>query len=232
MKYNIAICDDNSADITFISSIVSEWAKMQGNIISIKTFSSAESFLFSYVDCKDYDILLLDIEMGGINGVQLAKEIRKSNEAVQIVFITGYSDYVTDGYDVSALHYLVKPVDKEKLFEVLSRAALKVMKNERNLMLDLSNETVRIPFHEISFLEVRQNYVTIHAKQDYTVKKTLGEFEVELDERFYRTGRSFIINLTYIQRITKTEVYLSNGSIIPLPRGQYETLNRAIIKYI
>lgn len=232
MKYNIAICDDNPADIAFISSIVNEWAKIQDNFVSIKTFSSAESFLFNYVDYKDYDILLLDIEMGRINGVQLAKEIRKSNEAVQIVFITGYSDYVADGYDVSALHYLVKPVDKEKLFEVLSRAALKVKKNERNLMLDLSNETVRIPFHEISFLEVRQNYVTIHAKQDYTVKKTLGEFEAELDERFYRTGRSYIINLTYIQRITKTEVYLSNSSIIPLPRGQYEPLNRAIIKYM
>lgn len=229
MNYNIGICDDNSIDINYISSLVREWAKEQNNIVNIRTFSSAEAFLFHYAQDKNYDILLLDIEMENMNGVQLAKSVRKDSETVQIVFITGYSDYVSDGYDVSALHYLIKPVHREKLFEVLNRAAQRIKKNERVLMLELSNETVLVPFHEIRFLEVRQNYVTVHSKQDYVVKKTLGEFESELDDRFYRAGRSFIINLTHIQRITKKEVFLSDGSVIPLPRGQYEALNRAVI---
>lgn len=232
MNYRIAICDDSPADLDYISLLVNEWAEKSRCTVSIKTFSSAESFLFYYTDDKNYDILLLDIEMGGINGIQLAKEIRRDNEAVQIVFITGYSDYITEGYDVSALHYLVKPVHKEKLLEVLERAVQKIKKNERILILELPDEMVRIPLYEIRYLEVQQNYVTIHAKNNYTIKKTLREFELELDERFYRAGRSFIINLLYIERVSKTEVYLSDGSVIPLPRGQYEPLNRAIISHI
>ena len=71
--------------------------------------------------------------------------------------------------------------------------------------------------------------MTVHGKQDYTVKKTLGEFETELDERFFRVGRGCIVNLTFIQRVTRTEITLSDGTILPLPRGMYEPLNRAII---
>ncbi|WP_058302821.1 LytR/AlgR family response regulator transcription factor [Gorillibacterium timonense] len=231
MNYHIAICDDSTTDQEYISVLVADWAKASGNSVTIKAYSSAEAFLFHYADDKNFDILLLDIEMGGMDGVQLAKEVRRDNEAVQIVFITGYSDYVTEGYDVSALHYLMKPVHKEKLVDVLKRATQKIKKNGRVLHLELSGEMVRIPFYEIRYLEVRQNYVTIHAKQDYTVKKTLGEFEAEFDDRFYRAGRSFLVNLTYIQRVTKTEVYLSDGTGIPLPRGQYEPLNRAIISH-
>lgn len=231
MNYHIAICDDSTTDLDYISVLVTDWAKVSGNTVNIKAFPSAEAFLFTYQDDKNFDILLLDIEMGGMDGVQLAKEVRRDNETIQIVFITGYSDYVTEGYEVSALHYLMKPVQKEKLFEVLERAVQKIKKNERVLRLELSGEMICIPFYEIRYLEVLQNYVTIHAKQDYTVKRTLGEFEVEFDDRFYRAGRSFIVNLTYIQRVTKTEIYLFDGSEIPLPRGQYEPLNRAIISH-
>lgn len=231
MNYQIAICDDDPADLDYLSVLVRGWGRQTGNMADIKTYPSAEAFLFDYADDKSFDLLLLDIEMGGMDGVRLAKEVRRGNEAVQIVFVTGYSDYVAEGYDVSALHYLMKPVQREKLFEVLERAAQKIRKNERALMLALSGERVRVPFYEIRYLEVCQNYVTVHARQTYTVKKTLGEFEAELDDRFYRAGRSFIVNLTCIQRVTKTDVYLADGTQIPLPRGQYEPLNRAIIAH-
>jgi len=232
MKYKIAICDDMEQDIRYISSAVSDWADREGMAVEVETFPSAESFLFRYAEQKDYDILLLDIEMKEINGVELARRIRRENDAVQIVFITGYTDYISEGYDVSALHYLMKPLSAEKLHEVLNRAVVKIEKNERSLFLTLSGETVRIPIYEIKYLEVQQNYVTIHAKSDYTVKKTLGEFEKELDERFYRMGRSYIVNLSFIDRITKASVYLADGAVIPLPRGQYEPLNRAFIRVI
>jgi len=90
---------------------------------------------------------------------------------------------------------------------------------------------VRIPFYEIRYLDVHQNYVTIHAKVDYTVKRTLSDFEQELDGRFCRVGRAMILNLNYIQRVTKAEVRLSDGTVLPLPRGAYEALNRAIITH-
>ena len=192
---------------------------------------SPESFLFQYAEQKDYDILLLDIEMQSMNGVALAKSIRKENDAVQIVFITGYTDYIAEGYDVAALHYLIKPVSEDKLHEVLNRAAIKIRKNEKALFLSSSGEAVRIPLYEIKYLEVQKNYVTIHAKNNYTVKKTLGALEQELDERFYRMARSYIVNLSYIDRISKSDVFLSDGTVLPLPRGQYEPLNRAFIKH-
>lgn len=231
MTYKIAICDDESSVIEYISSIVADWETKSNHNVVLHTFSSAESFLFSYEDENDYDILLLDIEMGEMDGVSLAKAIRKKNETVQIVFITGYSEYISEGYEVAALHYLMKPVKPEKLFEVLNRATEKLEKNERILTLSLSGETVRIPLHEIAYIDVNGNYITLHGKEDYTVKKTLGDIQKELDERFFKVGRSCIVNLNMVQRVTKTDCYLSNGSSLPLPRGAYESLNRAIISF-
>ena len=229
MRCKIAICDDFEQDAKYIASAVNKWAEKERILLEVEVFPSADSFLFHYADHKDFDIMLLDIEMPSMSGIELAKKIRLENDAVQIIFITGFIDYIAEGYDVAALHYLMKPLSEDKLSEVLNRAVLKIRKNEKSLFLSISGEMLRIPIYQIKYLEVQQNYVTVHAKKDYTVKKTLGEFESELDERFYRIGRSFIVNLSCIDKITKNSVHLSDGSVIPLPRGQYESLNKAFI---
>lgn len=133
---------------------------------------------------------------------------------------------------MAALHYLVKPVSREKLFAVLDRAWEKHRRNARCLNLELSGELVRLPLYEVRYLDVHQNYVTVHARQDYTVKRTLGEFEAQLDEGFLRVGRGDdLLNLKQIRRVTKKEVVLAEyGTVLPLPRGAYEPLNRAIIE--
>lgn len=231
MAYRIAICDDSVTDALYVQEILTAWATKRQIEVQTEVFPCAENFLFHYAEDKDYDILLLDIEMGAMDGVTMAKRVRQDNEAVQIVFITGYSDYIAEGYEVAALHYLMKPVNKEKLLTVLDRALEKRKQNERFLYLELSGEMVRLPFYEIRYLDVHQNYVTVHGKRDYTVKRTLGDFEKELDDRFSRVGRGMILNLKYIQRVTKTEVRLSDGTILSLPRGAYEPLNRAIIAH-
>lgn len=231
MAYRIAICDDNLTGASYVQDSLNIWAVKKQMEIQSEIFPSAESFLFQYADDKAYDILLLDIEMGAMDGVTMAKRVRQDNEMVQIVFITGYSDYIAEGYEVEALHYLMKPVNQEKLFSVLDRAMEKRNQNERCLNLELSGEMVRIPLYEIRYLDVHANYVTIHGKQEYTVKRTLSDFEKELDNRFYRVGRGMILNLKYIQRVSKTDVYLSDGTVLSLPRGAYEKLNRAIIAY-
>ena len=229
MNYNIAICDDSDADRQYISDIVSRWAEDKGHTVQISFFSSAENFLFHYADKTDYDILLLDIEMGAMDGVAMAKKLRLDNDTVQIVFITGYSDYISEGYEVAALHYLMKPVKEDKLFSVLDRAVDKLSKNEKVLNFEIGGEMVRIPVYQIRYADVSGNYVTIHACDDLTVKMTLGELEKELDDRFFRVGRSAIVNLTQISRVTKTEIKLNDGVTLPLPRGAYEGVNRAII---
>ena len=231
MACRVAIVDDSETDAVFVKDILTDWASIRQLGVKAEVFPSAESFLFHYAEDKAWDILLLDIEMGAMDGVTMAKRVRRDNESVQIVFITGYSDYIAEGYEVAALHYLMKPVSREKLMSVLDRALDKRRQKERCLILESAGELVRIPFYDIRYLDVRQNYVTVHAKGNYTVKRTLGDFEKELDHRFCRVGRSLIVNLNCIQRVTKTEVRLSDDTVLPLPRGAYEPLNRAIIQH-
>lgn len=229
MKYKIAICDDSDTDRQYILNMVQGWADSLGIRVETDTFSSAENFLFHYAEKSDYDILLLDIEMGGMDGVTMAKTVRRSNETVQIIFITGYSDYIAEGYEVAALHYLMKPVEPGKLLTVLDRAAEKLAKNEKTLFFELGGEMARVPIYQVRYADVQGNYVTIHAQEDVTVKMTLRELETQLDERFYRVGRSCIVNITQISRVTKTDIRLADGTSIPLPRGAYDGINRAII---
>jgi len=226
---HIAICDDDRAAVELIRSFVTDWATAHNIQVHIDTFPSAEAFLFHYTDHKSYDILLLDIEMGDINGVDLAKTVRAGDREVQIIFITGYSDYIADGYDVEALQYLMKPVNAEKLHATLDRAAEKLKKNTAALFFDLPDGMVRIPLYEIRYIEVQSNYVTIHADTDVSAKTTLSAVEAKLDDGFFRVGRSFIVALRYIRKVTKTEVILDGGVSVPLSRGLYEPLNRAII---
>ncbi len=229
MNYKIAICDDSAEDRQYVSGMAERWASARGYGLHCDRFSSAEQFLFHYADESDYDILLLDIEMGAMDGVTMAKQIRRKNDSVQILFITGYSDYISEGYEVAALHYLMKPVKEEKLFSVLDRAAEKLAKNEKVLTFDVGGEIIRVPIYRIRYADVQGNYVTVHGETELTVKMTLSELERQLDNRFYRVGRSAIVNLTKISRVTKTEIRLSNGTGIALPRGAYEGINRAII---
>lgn len=230
-NYKIAVCDDEADQIQYLASLVASWGRERGALLRIEPFASAEEFWFRYAQEKDFDILLLDIEMGRMNGVELARNVRRENKEVQIVFVTGYMDYISDGYDVEALHYLLKPVTPEKLYAVLERAAKRLKARGKCIFLSAGEETVRLPLYEIRYLEVRQNYVTVHAGQEYTVKKTLRELEQELDGSFFRTGRSYIVNLRFVKKIARTDVYLTGGEVVPLSRGLYDRMNQALISY-
>lgn len=224
----IAICDDDRTQSEYIRSRVLSWAAQNDTAVTVGMYASARALLFE--DYKAYAIFLLDIEMAGMNGIELAKIIRQHHETAVIVFITGYADYIAEGYDVSALHYLMKPLNSEKLFAVLDKAVHTLGRSERCLMLEVSGETYRVPLREIRYLEVSGNYVTIHAKQDIRIKQTLAQLHAQLDDRFTKTGRSHLVNIAYIRRITKTDVYLSSGEAVPLSRGAYEAVNRAVIE--
>lgn len=231
--YKIAVCDDNPADAGYVADVIRRWAQARAVLMEIERFPSAEAFWFQYEENRCYDILFLDIEMEpeGMNGIELAAKLRENDSSIQLVFVTGYMDYIADGYDVEALHYLLKPVTEEKLGSVLARALARVKAREKELFLQTTDGSVRVLNSEIRYLEVQRNYVTIHAAEEYTVKRTLGDLEKELDESFFRTGRSFIVNLRFVRKITKTQVFLKDGAQVPLSRGLYEGINRAMIQY-
>ncbi|MBQ8524295.1 MAG: response regulator transcription factor [Clostridia bacterium] len=229
MFLNIAICDDDSAVSEYLEHEVSAWADRAGNAWKISSFPSAEAFLFDYSENKSVDVLLLDIEMPGMNGMELARHLRDAKAALQIIFITGYSDYIFEGYDVSALHYLMKPVSRDKLWSVLDRAAALLERSEKKIILEGSGTSSLVPISEIRYIEVIGNYVTVYADRQYTVKATLASIESQLDEAFFRAGRSYIINLDRVRRAAKKEVTLTTGELVPLARGVYEKLMNAII---
>ncbi len=227
MTYHIALCDDDAVQREYLADLVSTWAAEAGFDVRLALFPSGEAFLAR--DLGQFSILLLDIEMPGMDGITLARGVRERNETAVIVFITGYAEYIAEGYDVSALHYLMKPVDKSKLFSVLEKAVKTLDKNGKLLPLELGGELVMLPLRDLRYIEVQGNYVTFHGKQAYKVKMPLVEARALLDERFFRTGRSFLVNLHYVRKVTKTDVYLATGEQIPLSRGLYESINRALI---
>lgn len=227
----IAVCDDNEADVAFVVSLIEKWKKEMMLPLQIESFLSAEAFLFAYETDRKYDLLFLDIEMEGMSGVELAKKLRGMGARLQLVFITGYMEYISEGYDVEALHYLMKPVTEIKLTEVLNRALERIKTRERELMLSLPDGIVKLPLYDIRYIEVSKNYVSVHTGETFRVKKTLNELETELDDGFFRVHRSYIVGLRFIKKITKTEVILKDGTVVPLSRKMYNDLNQAMIRY-
>ena len=227
----IAVIDDRPADRDYIAALVSRWAKDRDTAVTAVPFPSAEAFLFDYSEDKNFDILLLDIEMGAINGVELAKTVRAENDAVQMVFITGFPDFIAEGYEVSALHYLMKPVDRDKLFSVLDRAAANLEKAERRLRVTFERRTDYVPFSKILYLEAQKQYVRIVTeREEYRMKASLAETAAQLDEYFFPCQRSFIVNLRHVARILPDRVVLKNGAEVPISRGMAEKIGREIIR--
>lgn len=230
MVLHIGICDDEESQRNFLEEQVKFWAQNKEIEVKITCFSSAEAFLFHYELDPTYQILLLDIEMLQMNGVELARKIRRENKEIQIIFISGYQEYIADGYEVEALNYLLKPVQSLKLYEVLNRALTKLSLAERALIIETGAESVRVPLYAIRYVDVFRNYVTIHATKELRLKTTLSKLAQELDERFFRVGRSAIVNLQSIHRVTKTDIFLTDGARVPLPRGYYDKVHQAMIE--
>ncbi len=231
MKLKLAICDDEQNQIEYIASLVSSWGANEGHTCEVRSFHSAEAFLFAYEDDKAYDILLLDIEMGRMNGVDLAKTIRQFNDTIQIVFITGFPDFIGEGYEVSALHYLMKPVSEEKLHMVLNKAAANLAKAEKRLCVTFDRQVDYVPLSQITYIEAQKQYVEIHTTENcYRMKSSLSEMESKLDEYFFKCQRSFIVNLRYITRIKNDCVMLKNGTEVPISRGMSEKIGKEIIR--
>lgn len=230
MTYEIAICDDEEKQRVYIKSLVERWLRQTFHHVKIQEYASSEQFLFE----QAYDrtqILFLDIEMEKMDGIALAREIRKHNRQLQIIFVTRYMEYIQEGYDVEALHYLLKPVSQEKIESVLDRAVERLKTADAVLLVESGGEVLRLPLKEIRFIESNQNYNIIHADNDYEVRGTLSELEAKLDEAFVRVGRSYLVNLNYVRRIGKTELILNTGEKLLVPRGSYKKLNEAFIKY-
>ncbi len=233
MEYRIAVCDDQPAQLENLTKKLSLYAEARHIKFYIQTYPSAEAFLFDFSENRNFDLLFLDIEMAGMNGIQLARKIRAENETVQLCFITGYPDYMNQGYDVNALHYLLKPVSVEKLFEVCDRFLKSTETQPRFFLFSLGKEVVRVYEKDLYYGEAQGHYMLLHTRQrELKLRTTVPELEKQLGEGFFRPSRSFLVNLRYVTRITKTEILLEQGVAVPLGKGMFDQANTALIAFL
>lgn len=233
MDYSVAIVDDVLQDREYIAGLVYLWAQEKGHTVTLKTFPSSEAFLFAREESKKTEMLLLDIEMGAMNGVELAKELRQvqKDTMLQLVFITGFPDFIAEGYEVDALHYLIKPVVPAKLFSVLDKAVTNLAKVEKHLRVTYDRRMDFIPLSKIYYIEAQRQYVLIHAEDgEYRMKTSLAETKGALDEYFFQCQRSFLVNLRYVVQVKNDCVILKNGIEVPIGRGMAEKVGKEIIK--
>lgn len=231
MKLKIAICDDEQKQIEYLKFAVEAWAEQKHHSVAVSTFLSAEAFLFEYDEDKSFDILLLDVEMDSISGIDLAQRIRKDNMRAEIIFITSHFEFYGEGYEVDALHYLIKPVSVEKLEAVLDKAVGKLQTEPPSVVIVSEGETIKIPETDILYVEAFKHYIMIYTKvKEYTVKESISAFGERLSEGFFKIHRSYIVSLRYITKIARTAVMVG-GVELPLARGKYDEVNMAFIKY-
>ncbi|MCL2572119.1 MAG: LytTR family DNA-binding domain-containing protein [Defluviitaleaceae bacterium] len=229
MDIRIALCDDEKQQRDYLTLLLRKWNPKA----HIEAFESAESFKMMREEKTPHDILLLDIQMGGQDGVSLAKELRAANEELIIIFITGVPDFIQEGYDVAALHYLMKPVNESKLFTVLDRAVSQVSITPKPLLLPVEGETVKLSFGDILYIESFAHYLeVVTVSGTITVKMPTYKLEQLLSDEFIRCHRSYLVNMRHISKITKTDITLDNGKFVPLSRRMQSSVSETFIAYI
>lgn len=230
MTYRIAVCDDETEQAERLKTAATAWAEKNRVGCEIECFPSAEAFLFACGNGGSFEILLLDVEMGGMNGIALAAKLRASGCRAEIIFITSHFEFAGEGYEVDALHYLIKPVAEEKLFAVLTRAAEKLAEEPASVLILCEGETVKLFEPDILYAEAFLHELAIHTKTGiYRTRENISGFAQRVGEDFFRVHRSYLVNLHGIIRIGRSSVTLEGGAEIPLARGKYDEVNRAFI---
>lgn len=227
----IAICDDEEVQRIFLSDHIKEWAKNRMTTLEVSCFPNGESLLFAWED-EAFDLLILDIEMGTLSGVELARKIRIENKELPILFITGYEKYMAQGYEVAVLHYLLKPVRKEKLFEALGRT-LQRQKPEEKLTFPTTEGHILFPASHIWYVEAMGHDCLLCVTEDkWQVRMSMGEALKLLNgkKEFVQCHRSYLVNLQHVCAITKAEVVLDDKSRLPISRRAHKEVNEAFIR--
>ncbi|MCM1540520.1 MAG: LytTR family DNA-binding domain-containing protein [Blautia sp.] len=233
---HVAICDDDKFLLEDLGREVELWAREAQAVCTVELFAAAEPFLFAWEERKDIDILLLDIEMPGMDGMELAKMLRRRGERLGIIFVTGNPDFAPDGYDLEAVSYLVKPVKRERLRAALDRAVRQSGSREALLVAVSAGEVEKVYVSEICFLESEghETALMLRGGRRIVCKEPMRQLEQELVEGadvFFKPHRSYMINLGYVERITRKDVQMEGGTKIPIARGKHEELSRAYMRY-
>ena len=230
----IAICDDEQPIMEYLKNLTEKCTEAQ-----VDMFSNGEELLSH---STDYDIILLDISLnhnntGELNGMEVAKKIRAKSNVI-IIFVTALKEYVFEGYDVGAFHYLLKPIDERKFMEVMDKAVnqIKREKNAEPLIIRTDGNYIKIPVNNIVYAENQARKIILHTKNmkedTYSFYEKMEVLESRLGDSFFRSHRGFLVNMREIVRYDNANIELKNGDKVFLAKQKYNDFVTAYMNYL
>lgn len=230
----LAICEDDETQLEYIRSLVLSWAEKEKIPCEADGYTSAEQMMFSFPQDLPYSVYILDIQMGKMSGMELARQIREKDKEADILFLTGLRDYAIEGYEVGAVRYLIKPVKEDEFRAVLHEISEKKQKREDIcFVLERRDSVLKIPYRDIWYLEAQGHYVELAYGEDKVQWKAgIGKLQPEFEENgFVMTRRGVLVNLARVAKVGKSECILDNGVSVLVSRNRYEKVNEAFIAY-
>lgn len=251
----IAICDDEAGVRAYLASLI----RAQSCPCEIVEYASADDCL---ADAREMDLLFLDIELSAsdfgmegmagmtsasdgmtsaLDGMALARRIREQPLTAQpvIIFVTGHERYVFDAFDVGAFQYLLKPVDEEKFAQVFARAVKEIQafqqdpRGSRLLTLRSAGTSKILPLDSIYYIESSDHKVVVHLQDgEFTCYAKIRDLELELQDRFFRIHKGYLVNLSYVDGYSKTEVMLINGERLLLSKYKYQEFVKGYLRFL
>lgn len=216
---NIAYCEDEKIQKEILEELLCRWGK-----VNLVWYESAEQMLFECDGRYPFDLIILDIQMRNQNGMELARQIRRADPHVPLLFLTATKEYVFEGYEVNALRYLIKPIQPSQLFAILDEIQAST---KRSILLNGN----RIDLNALVYVEAEAHYCHL-VFEDHRQKEKIGirELKTMLDDSFVMIHRSYLVNIAKVDQIRREE--LSAGSFtLPVARSQLKTVSEAFIEY-
>lgn len=230
----IAICDDEQIARELLEKYIHDWSNRRNYPIEISSFSGGKELLLA-LGQNNYDLALLDIQMQAPDGMRVARSIRETDHDTGIFFITGYEDYLAEGYEVEAFRYLIKPVDKEKLWDAFDKFLLRRKRAQRFWTLDTPKGEKRVALDEIIYLESFGHTCRLYTHtENFVVKYGISEMEQQMQAlglSSFRCHRSYLINIAQMTGVEREHAVMTNGQKVPVSRKKYHFLNQAFIRY-
>ncbi|MBE5920913.1 MAG: response regulator transcription factor [Pseudobutyrivibrio ruminis] len=230
---NIAVVDDNLNDRKMILDYLSQFFNESGEDYTTSTFEDGVSFLKDY--SFSYDFIIFDIDMPQMSGIDTAKELRKKDSNVTIMFVTNMPQYALEGYSVEAVDYVLKPLSYPDFRLKMKKATRYILRNSvKKVTINTTEEgLITVDSSDIYYVESKLHYIYYHTKKGiYKMRAKLTEVEdILLPYHFARSGGSFLINLAYLEKIDGNEIVIA-GETLPLSRRMKASLMSAFTKYI
>lgn len=231
----MAICDDDEQELAHISKLISEYQISRGVSLDCRCFHNSIDFL---CDMKkgEYELVLLNVLMPEISGMQAAQELREFDKNVKIIFVSSSPEFALESYRVGAYHYLLKPIDADLLFPLLDRVRSELpAQEEQGLVLKSRKGVIRVSFAELEYVEVINKTVFFHLANGviYEVTAALADFEGKLLSRpeFLKIHRAYLANLNYVQSVGTDCIVTKNGHSIPVSRQRHNQVQDAYMHF-